>query len=827
MEPGASDKTVHPSDDETFLDDAYASILELLEDGLRPEPMALAASRPHLLGEIMRLVEMARLVAPFHERALPVLPGYEVFSRLGAGGMGEVLLCRQLKMGGRLVAVKVLSDAFSSARRLELLHDEALALARLRHPGVVDVYEFIVGRDPETNAMVHAFAMQWIEGCSLAEWAAEVQRRVSTAGDAPTTRAAPRVRALGVQDPMRFACACIASVARTLQAVHEAGLLHRDIKPSNILLREDGSALLSDFGLAQALGDEQRDDSVSGFSGTREFASPEQIRGDPLDARSDVYSLGATLRRVLARSVPRDLAAIVHKATSARPEARYASAGDFAADIERFLSHRAVVARPPGMVRRVAMCVRRNRRATLATLLGSTTALFIAGAVILVAFIAPRRAEEHLRLARLELLNPEHANAIWNVEWFGERDARFEHDPSVIGRAVASYQAAIRWRPWGEWSNAVRRELRVLLSGDVEPDDLRCKGLAAYLHGDASAAIDAWNTLAAREEPDAFINAALGVLYLVREKHSLAYPRLEQARTAFPHVGFLAAYHADAAVGCGDLDRAERLLEEAARFENQDHRGALLRVRGDLLLARGRFDEALDAILHATLQARTIRDLQQEVGPGVTHQDAMVRHAVNNPIAAVRIARILHASGDDDGAINALGAAFALGMGPDHTRNEFRAYVQQWWGKLNAAARRGEIRRALDLGPSVTESLAFRLRTAFPESRSAVGTGARGVGQSPTHRLCVALHTDFVALGAAASHTSLDRAPLDEIARRLEVPGMASWKQIEPLPEGLKELQLLAWDSFVPCTGSEILDWLRRAAGGRASTHVRDDSPPP
>lgn len=825
MEPGASDKTVHPSDDETFLDDAYASILELLEDGLRPEPMALAASRPHLLGEIMRLVEMARLVAPFHERALPVLPGYEVISRLGAGGMGEVLLCRQLKMGGRLVAVKVLSDAFSSARRLELLHDEALALARLRHPGVVDVYEFIVGRDPETNAMVHAFAMQWIEGCSLAEWAAEVQRRVSTAGDAPTTRAAPRVRALGVQDPMRFACACIASVARTLQAVHEAGLLHRDIKPSNILLREDGSALLSDFGLAQALGDEQRDDSVSGFSGTREFASPEQIRGDPLDARSDVYSLGATLRRVLAEPVPGDLAAITRKAMSPGPEARYASAGELADDIERFLADRAVTARSPGLVRRGAMFVRRNRRAVFATTLGSVLALVLAGAAVLVAFVAPRLSEEHLRQARLELLNPGHANAIWNVEWFGLRGARFEHDSGVIARAVASYHAALRWRPWGDWSDSVRRELRVLEHGRVDPDDLRCKGLAAYLNGDASAAIEAWTMLAAREEPEAFIHAALGVLYLIREQHALAYPRLEQARLAFPQVGFLAAYHADAAVGCGDLDRAEHLLREAASFENQDNLGALLRVQGDLLFARGHLNEALDAILTATLEGQTVRDAKDEVGPGFTYQDALVRHALNNPIAATRIARIREARGDHEGAVNALGAAFAMGRGPAQSRDEFRRYVQRWWDTLDGSARRRAIQQAMELDPASTGSLAFRLRNIVRADPAGDFHAEQGRSALP-RRVISAFRADFVALARPASHTSLDRATLDELARRLEVSNMSWWNEIVRSPDGFKILQALAWEARFPHTAGEILSILRGATGAHAAQADSNVTPP-
>ncbi len=815
-----------PADEDSLLDELYAQILDELEHGGAPDPSTLCAGRPDLAPRIEHLIRVARGVCPVLDQPPPVLPGYDVVSRIGAGGMGEVYLARQLGMGGRLVAIKVLSESIaSSARRLEILRSEALALARLRHPGVVDVYEFIEGRDarPATGsraAPIHAFAMQWIEGPSLAELLA----RVAHAG---SNRARALAEALpgapiGERDPIRFFCRLIAGVARTLHAVHEAGLLHRDIKPSNILLRPDGSPLLGDFGLACEPGGEAGGPGAiaqgsRGFSGTRAYAPPEQVRGEALTARSDVFALGVTLGQCVSPggtpapgpsppldAIPRDLSAIIRKAAAADPADRYESALALADDLERHLAHRPVRARPSGPGRRALMFLRRHQRGAVWSLGGALIAMVLAALFIVSVYMAPRRAEAHLTRARLALLSPGHANVLWNVEWFGlpgsSQSGQFRLEPEAQERAIAAYRAALWWRPWGPWARALRAELAVVQQAAPPPGDDRLAGLAAYVSGDSTVAIEHWRKLAAREDPDAFIDAALGVLFLIRDEHALAYPRLEHARLAFPDAGFLAVYHADAAVGCGDLDRAERLLDEAERMDNQDTLGAPERVRSDLLLARGDLERALERY-------------RSTANPG--------------PMVQVRIARAIAAGGEFDDAATTLGQVIAQGRAPARARAELAGYVASWWAGLDASARLAALRDAMTLAPNDPRSLAFRLRAVEPDEAT---QREAAIGGCP---LLSCLAADWAALRRENSHASSERAVLVELARRLEISNMARWNQIAWYSTALKNLQLLAWMSPAPRSGSRLIEHWQRGisaaavlgAIGFVNSPVRADPP--
>lgn len=249
--------------------------------------------------------------------------------------MGTVFLAWQDDLGRR-VAVKLLREP----RFRERLRREAQTAARLRHPGIVTIYE--VGED--------YIAMELIEG-----------------------------RTLDAADlPLRNALDALARVADAVQHAHEHGVVHRDLKPQNVMLRDDGSPCVMDFGLARVT-DVPSSVSITGtIVGTPAFMAPEQVAGDPdaVGPRSDVYGLGATLfaivtgrspyagssileilramavedppsPRALRPDLPKPVEAIICKAMARDPDARYASAAEFAADLRRHLGGEAVQARLP------------------------------------------------------------------------------------------------------------------------------------------------------------------------------------------------------------------------------------------------------------------------------------------------------------------------------------------------------------------------------------------------------------------------------------------------------------------------------------------------
>jgi formylglycine-generating enzyme required for sulfatase activity/tRNA A-37 threonylcarbamoyl transferase component Bud32 len=306
---------------------------------------------------------------PPEEPPLPQVPGYEVESVLGRGGMGVVYKARHLRLN-RPVALKMaLADAYAGPNERERFRREAEAVAALRHPYVVQVYD--VG-DADGRPY---FTMELMEGGSLA-------RKLS-----------------GAPQPALQAAALLATLAGAVQAAHEAGVVHRDLKPGNVLLTADGTPKVADFGLARRLDADERLTLLGAVIGTPCYAAPEQARGDrgAVGPRTDVYALGAilyecltgrppfragtaaaTLQQVVADepvaprrlnpSVPADLETICLKCLSKEPARRYASAEELANDLGRFQAGKPIRARPVGAVERAWKWAR--RRPTLAVLLG-------------------------------------------------------------------------------------------------------------------------------------------------------------------------------------------------------------------------------------------------------------------------------------------------------------------------------------------------------------------------------------------------------------------------------------------------------------------------
>src|SRR5262245_44936534 len=259
--------------------------------------------------------------------------GLEVVEALGQGGMGVVYKARQQSLN-RLVALKLLNPQLATSEEFVARFErEAKVLASLNHPNVVQVFDF--GKEDGLLYLV----MEHVDGPTLEE----VMKKK--------------------QDPARF-LAAVRDVARGLEKVHQAGLVHRDVKPSNILIAKDGTAKISDFGLAIETEGSQKLTQSGMFVGTPHYVSPEHAQGKKVDGRSDLYSLGVILfegyagrppfqapsatalllKHVnepppalykLAPQSPRAVQEIVRKLLAKNPAARHDTAASLVRDLDR------------------------------------------------------------------------------------------------------------------------------------------------------------------------------------------------------------------------------------------------------------------------------------------------------------------------------------------------------------------------------------------------------------------------------------------------------------------------------------------------------------
>jgi len=204
---------------------------------------------------------------------------YEILSELGRGAMGVVYKARQYSLD-RFVALKVLAPELARDEAyIERFKREAIIAATITHPNIVTVYEAGAHLNLDTGERLHYFVMEYVEGET-------VQQRLARQNRIP----ADEVAAIGVR------------VAEGLESAwKKARIIHRDIKPSNIFLSNDGDVKIGDLGLARVAGDAQSSLTATGaIIGTAYYMSPEQARGeDDVDFRSDIYSLGCTLYRML------------------------------------------------------------------------------------------------------------------------------------------------------------------------------------------------------------------------------------------------------------------------------------------------------------------------------------------------------------------------------------------------------------------------------------------------------------------------------------------------------------------------------------------------
>jgi eukaryotic-like serine/threonine-protein kinase len=269
-----------------------------------------------------------------------VLGDYQVLRRLGEGGMGSVYLAEQVSLK-RKVALKILrADLAANLKALQRFKAEAEAVARATHANIVQVYAI---SPPDWKGLPY-IALEYVEGRNLRDF-------VSRKG-------APEVL---------LALSIMRQVAAALQRASELGIVHRDIKPENILLTRKGEVKVADFGLSRVRDGDGPPLNLtqSGVTmGTPLYMSPEQVQGQPVDARTDIYSFGVTCYHMLTGEppfrghnpfevalhhvntkpvpldslrpdLPPDLCAIVHKMMAKDPNQRYQSGGDLLKDLIR------------------------------------------------------------------------------------------------------------------------------------------------------------------------------------------------------------------------------------------------------------------------------------------------------------------------------------------------------------------------------------------------------------------------------------------------------------------------------------------------------------
>ncbi len=220
---------------------------------------------------------------PTPEELQEMLPQYEITVLIGRGGMGAVYQGRQVNLD-RPVAIKILPPGLddTDATYSERFRNEALAMAKLNHPGIVGVYDF--GRT--SNGMLY-IVMEFVDGTDVAQMMAE-QKRL----------------------PAAHAMAITAHVCDALKYAHERGIVHRDIKPANIMVGYDGAVKVADFGLAKmSQGEQSTGMTQSGMTmGTMHYIAPEALTlGVSVDHRADIYAMGVMLYHMLTGGLPQGM----------------------------------------------------------------------------------------------------------------------------------------------------------------------------------------------------------------------------------------------------------------------------------------------------------------------------------------------------------------------------------------------------------------------------------------------------------------------------------------------------------------------------------------
>jgi eukaryotic-like serine/threonine-protein kinase len=450
--PSATRASAPP--EETYADsllDLLAQWEELYHNGNEPPPEWPGFANPALWNDLRQRIERrkrlhALLKLPDGEEdagePLPAFPDHEILGRLGRGGMGVVYKARDTELD-RIVALKTIADGqYATPDQRERFRAEAQAIARLRHPNIIAIHA--IGEHERRPYL----SLEFAEGGSLAQ------------------------RLLAGPMPTREAAEMLETLARAVQAAHQAGVVHRDLKPSNVLLTAEGIPKVSDFGLAKLLDADSKRTLSGQVLGSPSYMAPEQAEGHAklVGPPADIYALGAILYqaltgrppflgdsqletlklvvtndvvapRTLRPDVPRDLETICLKCLEKEPSRRYASAQDLADDLARSLEGRPIRARRTTPPERAWRWCRRNPGLAATTLAAAalTGILAIGATVSAVTYRAQRDqiAEDLVRIQHSE------GKARVNLIRAQEEEARARHSTAAVQAVLEFFQSKV------------------------------------------------------------------------------------------------------------------------------------------------------------------------------------------------------------------------------------------------------------------------------------------------------------------------------------------------------------------------------------------------
>jgi serine/threonine protein kinase len=522
--------------DDPRVDKAVHEYMEESDAGRRPSRKEFLARYPEIADELSvclqglafldaaaaQIKEDAGIRGPQEDPVLTSalasaepLGDFRLVREIGRGGMGIVYEAFQMSLG-RTVALKVLPMAASlDPRQLQRFHNEAQAAAQLHHTNIVPVYAVGCERS------VHYYAMQLIEGKSIAEVIRALREKQEKHGSNSTTNSLTELSSLRSSrrpDYYRYVANLAVQAARALDYAHQIGVVHRDIKPANLLFDWRGTLWITDFGLAQIYSEAPHNMTMPGdMLGTMRYMSPEQASGSGavLDGRTDVYSLGVTLYELLTleravggdsrqemlrriaqvdpipprafdKRIPIELETIVMKAIAKEPRDRYSTARAMAEDLERFLRHEPILARRPTTWDQVSKWVHRHWHLTASVLIILTLATI--GLSVSTIYISREKTKtkEALEVARIRALDASRAQIQASENFAQARQAvefmtRIASDEMPDDPRLAPLRRRLLETSLSYYQNFLAQEKRTHANADLTREQAQINELLAKL----------------------------------------------------------------------------------------------------------------------------------------------------------------------------------------------------------------------------------------------------------------------------------------------------------------------------------------------------------